>query len=80
MAFCEYAPFWGLIFFFSIDHFIKIEYTVYMTKNLEKIATEDLHLTGARKERFIREALALRANLTLRRKQQEKRKKCTHSK
>ncbi len=80
MVSCEYAPFWGLIFFFFIDDTTKIEYTIYMTKNLEKIATEELHLTGARKERFVREATALRANLELRRKQQEKRKKCTHSK
>ena len=40
-----------------------------MNKNLEQIAEKDLHLTGAKKDRFVREAEALRANLLLRQKQ-----------
>ena len=52
-----------------------------MKENLEEIATKDLHLTGAKKDKFVREALALRANLVLRQKQKKERgKKCTHSK
>ena len=52
-----------------------------MNKNLEQIAEKDLHLTGAKKDRFVREAQALRANLALRQKQQKERaKKCTRSK
>ena len=52
-----------------------------MTGNLEEIAEKDLHLTGAKKEKFVREADALRANLQLRRKQQKERsKKCMRSK
>ncbi|MBQ3695362.1 MAG: hypothetical protein II938_00100 [Alphaproteobacteria bacterium] len=52
-----------------------------MNKNLEQIAEKDLHLTGAKKDRFVREAEALRANLLLRQKQKKERdKKCTHSK
>jgi len=51
-----------------------------MSENLEQIA-EKLHLTGAKKEKFVREAKALRANLKLRQKQkQEREEKCTHSK
>ena len=52
-----------------------------MKENLEKTAEKDLHLTGAKKEKFVREAMALRANLALRQKQQKERdKKCMHSK
>ena len=52
-----------------------------MEENLEKIAEQDLHLVGAKKDRFVREAKALRANLALRQKQkQEKEQKCMHSK
>ena len=52
-----------------------------MKENLEKIAEQDLQLTGAKKQRFVREAEALRANLLLRQKQQkERRKKCMRSK
>ena len=52
-----------------------------MNKKIEEIAEHDLHLTGAKKERFVREAEALRANLILRQKQQKERsKKCMHSK
>ena len=49
-----------------------------MKENLNQIAENNLHLTGAKKERFVREAEALRANLILRQKQQKARKKkCT---
>lgn len=51
-----------------------------MQENLRKIAENDLHLTGAKKEKFVREAEALRANLALRQKQKKARKQCTHSK
>lgn len=52
-----------------------------MSENLEKIAEQNLHLKGAKKERFVREAKALQANLILRQKQKQKRKqKCTPSK
>lgn len=44
-------------------------------------AAEKLHLTGAKKEKFVREANALRANLKLRQKQKKEREsKCTRSK
>ena len=52
-----------------------------MKQNIEQIAEKDLHLKGAKKERFVREAVALRANLELRKKQQKERgQKCMHSK
>ena len=52
-----------------------------MKENLEQIAEKDLHLTGAKKARFVREAEALRSNLALRQKQKKERsKKCMHSK
>ena len=52
-----------------------------MNGNLYQIAENDLHLTGAKKERFVREAIALRNNLKLRQKQKKERKsKCTRSK
>ena len=52
----------------------------YMKKNIEVIAEKDLHLSGAKKEIFVREAEALRSNLALRQKQQKERsKKCMHS-
>ncbi len=52
-----------------------------MTENIRKIAEEELHLKGVRKERFVREAEALRANLALRQKQKKEREeKCTRSK
>lgn len=53
-----------------------------MKENLNQIAEKDLHLTGAKKERFVREAEALRANLALRQKQKKERskKKCIYSK
>lgn len=40
-----------------------------MKENLEKIAVQYLHLSGAKKDRFVREAEALRSNLVLRKKQ-----------
>ena len=52
-----------------------------MKENLQQIAEKDLHLTGAKKEKFVREAEALRANLRLRQKQKKERdQKCIHSK
>ena len=52
-----------------------------MIKSISVIAEKELHLTGIKKERFVREAEALRANLSLRQKQQKARsKKCTHLK
>ena len=50
-----------------------------MTDRLEEIVDKDLKLTGKKKENFLREARALRANIALRQKQQ-KEKKCTPSK
>ena len=48
-----------------------------MKENLEQIAEKDLHLKGAKKDRFVREAEALRANLILRQRQKKERsKKC----
>ena len=51
-----------------------------MTDQLEEIVDTNLKLEGKKKENFLREARALRANIELRRKQQQERKKCTHSK
>ncbi len=51
-----------------------------MNKTLEKQIDENLHLSGKKREKFLREAIALRANISLRRKQQKERQKCTHSK
>ena len=51
-----------------------------MTDRLEEIADKDLKLTGKKKEAFLREARALRANIDLRKKQQQERKKCMLSK
>ncbi len=52
-----------------------------MKENLEQIAGKDLHLTGTKKARFVREAEALRANLILRQKQKKERsKRCMRSK
>ena len=47
-----------------------------MTDRLEEIVDKDLKLTGKKKEAFLREARALRANIALRQKQQKDRKKC----
>ena len=50
-----------------------------MTDRLEEIVEKDLKLTGKKKETFLRQARALRANLDLRKKQQKDRK-CMPSK
>ena len=51
------------------------------TNAFEKQARENLSLSPKRMETFLREALALRRNLANRKKQnQEREKKCTHSK
>lgn len=50
-----------------------------MTDGLEKIVDNNLKLTGKKREAFLREAKALRANITLRKKQQKERK-CMPSK
>ena len=44
-----------------------------MTDRLEEIIEKDLKLTGKKKETFLRQARALRANLDLRKKQQKDR-------
>ena len=46
-----------------------------MKENLDQIAEKTLHLTGAKKDRFVREAEALRANLILRQNQKKAREK-----
>ena len=46
-----------------------------MTDQLEKTVEQNLNLAGKKKEAFLREARALRANITLRQKQQQQRKK-----
>ena len=51
-----------------------------MTDRLEEIVDKDLKLTGKKKETFLREARALRANIELRKKQQKDREKCMPSK
>lgn len=51
-----------------------------MNDRLEEIVDKDLKLVGKKKENFLRQARALRANIELRKKQQRERKKCTSSK
>lgn len=51
-----------------------------MTGTLEKQVNENLNLSGKKRDRFLREAMALRANIQLRQKQQKERKKCMPSK
>ena len=51
-----------------------------MTDTLQDIVEKNLNLTGKKKESFLREAQALRANIKLRQKQKKERKKCMHSK
>ena len=51
-----------------------------MTDRLEEIVDKDLKLVGKKKETFLREAKALRANIALRKKQQKDRAKCMPSK
>ena len=56
-------------------------YSVLMQDNLDQIAEKELHLVGAKKARFVREARALRSNLELRQKQKKEREsKCIRSK
>jgi len=47
-----------------------------MVNSLEKKVDENLNLTGKKRDKFLREAVALRANIELRQKQQRERKKC----
>lgn len=49
----------------------------FMTDQLEETVVKNLNLTGKKKEAFLREARALRANIVLRQKQQKQRKKQT---
>ncbi len=51
-------------------------------ETLRRQASENLHLKNKRLDKFVREAAALRANLNLRKRQQEQRrqKTCMHSK
>ena len=51
-----------------------------MTDRLEEIVDTNLKLTGKKRETFLRQAKALRANIQLRQKQQKERKKCMPSK
>ena len=51
-----------------------------MTDTLEQTVQQNLKLEGKKKEAFLRQARALRANIELRKKQQKERKKCTLSK
>lgn len=45
-----------------------------MTDRLEELLNQNLKLVGKKKEAFLREARALRANIELRKKQQKERK------
>ena len=51
-----------------------------MTEKLEELVDKNLNLTGKKREAFLRQAVALRANIKLRQKQQKERKKCMPSK
>ena len=51
-----------------------------MIDTLEKQVDENLNLAGEKRDKFLRQARALRANLKLRQKQQKERKKCITSK
>ena len=46
-----------------------------MSDQLEEIVEKNLNLSPKKKEAFLREARALRANMLLRKKQQKERKK-----
>ena len=63
-----------------LDDFIKKKYAKRMTNRLEEIVDAHLKLTGKKRETFLRQAEALRANIKLRQKQQKERKKCMPSK
>ena len=47
---------------------------------LENQVDKNLNLSGKKRESFLRQARALRANIDLRQKQQKERKKCMPSK
>ncbi len=51
-----------------------------MTDTLEKQIDVNLNLSGKKREKFVREARALRSNIQLRQKQKKERIKCMHSK
>lgn len=47
---------------------------------LENQVDKNLNLSGKKRDKFLRQARALRANIELRQKQQKERKKCMLSK
>ncbi len=47
-----------------------------MSDTLEQQVDKNLNLSGKKRDKFLREAVALRANIALRKKQQKERKKC----
>ena len=51
-----------------------------MMDTLEKQVDKNLNLVGKKRDKFLRQARALRANIQLRQKQQKERKKCITSK
>ena len=51
-----------------------------MSDTLENQVDKNLKLSGKKRDKFLREAMALRANIGLRQKQQKERKKCMLSK
>lgn len=51
-----------------------------MTDTLENQVDKNLNLSGKKRDKFLRQARALRANISLRQKQQKERKKCMLSK
>ena len=60
---------------FLLDVRYKKTYDEPMTDQLREIVEQNLALTGKKKEAFLREARALRANMALRKKQQKEREK-----
>ena len=66
---------------FFVDITVRNSYTKNMKQQSKKITKKTSNLINAQKERFEREARALRANLLLRQKQKtERERKCMHSK
>ena len=51
-----------------------------MIDTLVQQVDKNLNLSGKKRDKFLREAAALRANIQLRQKQQKERKKCMLSK
>ena len=51
-----------------------------MMDTLVQQVDKNLNLSGKKRDKFLREAVALRANIQLRQKQQKERKKCMPSK